>query len=71
MTQSLFLCARQFLCSVLSSASIGRSGSGKTQLALSAAVSAAWAGRKVLFVDTANGLNIHRIDQLVNLRAVR
>lgn len=49
----------------------GLSGSGKTQLCLSSAISAAWIGKKVLYIDSGNGVTALRLDQLMVLRLSR
>jgi RecA/RadA recombinase len=58
-------------CAILCITFLGSAGSGKTQLCLSSAVCAAWAGRNVLYIDCSNGLTLQRIEQLISLRAHR
>eukprot|EP00903_Cladosiphon_okamuranus_P012947 g12088.t1 len=47
---------------------VGRSSSGKTQLCLTAAVAAASHGIGVLYLDTANGCNVRRMQQIARAR---
>ncbi|CAM9801570.1 unnamed protein product [Scytosiphon promiscuus] len=47
---------------------VGRSSSGKTQLCLTAAVAAASHGIGVLYLDTANGCSVRRMQQIARAR---
>ncbi|CAN0314761.1 unnamed protein product [Ectocarpus sp. 6 AP-2014] len=47
---------------------VGRSSSGKTQLCLTAAVAAASHGIGVLYIDTANGCSVRRMQQIARSR---
>jgi RecA/RadA recombinase len=50
---------------------LGMCGSGKTQVALSTAVACACSGKRVLFIDTGNGFNHSRVDQMMNMMLKR